>query len=168
MFADILISLLKQLLQQAGSNGTISEVLKAKYKFWCDQKILPNKASTDEYLDFFKAQVTAFKMVYLVIDAFDNIQNSSCKKTQDKLQEAIKELPSKVKILLTSRNSWHGRWDFKSCQELTVEPRDDDIEKYVKYRIEKNRAMQKKVKEASYPNFQYTITSKIMKATGGM
>lgn len=164
---DIFISLLKQLLRQQ-KHAIAAEGLKTKYQDWCDQKILPNKATTGEYLDLFKAQVATFETVYLVVDAFDNCQNSSVERTQDKLQEAIEQLPNNIRVLVTSRLSWDARWVLKSWQALLVTPHDDDIEVYLNSRIKHDRAMQQKIKEASDPNFQRTIISEITMATRGM
>lgn len=116
----------------------------------------------------FKAQVATFKTVYLIVDAFDNYQNSTSEKTQGKLQEAIEQLPSNVRVLITSRRSWHAPWNLGPCQELRVVPHDNDIEKYVNDQIEKDKAMKQKIKEASDPNLQQTITSEITKSTREM
>lgn len=164
MFSEIFMSLLKQLLQQEKSGDAV-EMLQSKYNEWRHRKVFP---APDEYLDMFKAQVAKFTTVHLVVDALDNCQNSSRENTQQKMQAALREMPSNVKVLVTSRSGWLDSWDLNLDQQLHLVPNRDDVEKYIRTQIRSNEVIQQFVAEKKNPSFEDDVVDEIAKENRGM
>lgn len=155
--SDILINLLKQLLQQQQTEAIKGE-LKDKYDYWCRTKIFPGSS---DYLDLFKAEIADLGTVYLVIDALDNCQSEQ---TRNEMHKLVKQLPSNVRTLFTTRTAIG--LELSRPQKLHVVPDKDDITNYVKWRIQ-NDFMRRRI-EGLDPMFERVIIREIIAASKGM
>lgn len=140
--SNIWASLILQLLQKQAPGG-IANDLKSEFND-CLQR--SHSLPPSRYHWLFKAQASIFKTVYLVIDGLDNCPNSSCEPTQRLVLDAIKDLPSNVRTLVSSRTDLDIR-RLKPSQTLVVTPQKQDIIGYVKARIESDRNLHCVLKE---------------------
>lgn len=163
-FADIFISLTLQLIHRGGDSSI--ETLRSIYNNRRYGKVFH---VGDDYVDMFAAQTTAFDKVFLVFDALDNCDNSTKERTRELLQKAIiKQLPSNVKVLATSRWAPSGLWKREGSKELAVKADQADLAAYVQDRIDSHGHMQGLINEHPDANFKMTVTEKVVQATGGM
>ncbi|KAK7428028.1 hypothetical protein QQZ08_005459 [Neonectria magnoliae] len=163
-FAEIFTSLLKHLLQQQ-TPGDVVEKLQSKYNEWRHRKVFP---APDEYLAMFHAQVARFTTVYLVVDALDNCQNSSRENTQQKMQSALRQMPTNVKVLVTSRSGWLDGWDLDLDQQFHLVPNREDVEKYIRTQVRSNGIIQQFVAEKVKSSFEDNVVDKIAKENRGI
>ncbi|OTA68560.1 ankyrin, partial [Hypoxylon sp. EC38] len=133
-FARIWATLLEQLLR---ASGDLAGKLKAKFDDSFQGSIRPNSS---EYLELFIAQAATIKTVYLVIDALDKCQNTSEEDTQQKMQDALKTLPGGIRVLFTSRND-SASVEVGANLKLTITPQRQDVEIYIKKRIEDSKLL---------------------------
>ncbi|RTE71897.1 hypothetical protein BHE90_013705 [Fusarium euwallaceae] len=151
-----------QLLQKQAPGG-IAEELTSEFNK-CLQGSYPLHPS--RYFDLFKAQANTFKTVYLIIDGLDNCPNSPHESTQQQVLNAIKDLPTNVRILV----SWRIGLDThhpEASQILPVVPEKSDITAYVKSRIEGDANLYSVLKEHSKIDW---VTQSVtdMTSTSGM
>ncbi|KAH6683643.1 ankyrin repeat-containing domain protein [Plectosphaerella plurivora] len=158
---NILISLIKQLVQQQKSDAVVS-LLKEKYLHWCHTRIFPEST---EYEDMLKSAALVFTTVYLVIDALDSLPNEAL--TND-IIDVLKDLPSNVRVLFTSRTGWLPGQDIGQRQELAVVPSAADVRKYVKSRIQGDEVMRRALAKEDGPGFEETMVQQIISASEGM
>ncbi|KAI1384071.1 ankyrin repeat-containing domain protein [Hypoxylon trugodes] len=127
--ARIWATLLEQLLQASGDlEGALEGELKAKF----DDSLQGSFGlDSSEYLELFKAQAGTIKTVYLVIDALDSCEGD----TQQKMQGTLKVLPQNIRVLITSRNDLVGL-EGEANQKLSIKLVQQDVETYLKQRIE--------------------------------
>ncbi|RGP72618.1 hypothetical protein FLONG3_6626 [Fusarium longipes] len=131
--ARIWSTLLLQLLRHRDSK-VLAEELKSKFtnSFRGEAPIHPL-----EYFSLFKAQSATFKTVYLVIDALDSCTNSRDERTRHIMQEALRQLPTNIRLLFTSRSDSLMR-GLRIRHRLLVTPHQQDIRAYVKDEIDKD------------------------------
>ncbi|KPM41937.1 hypothetical protein AK830_g4615 [Neonectria ditissima] len=163
-FAEILMCLLKQLLQQQKSADAV-ELLQQKYNEWRHRKVFP---SPNEYLDMFRAQVAGFTSVRLIVDALDNCQNTSGENTQQKIQATLREMPSNVKILVTSRTGWLDSWNLSPEQKIRLEPTREDVDKYIITQVRSNEVIQRFVADKKNRGFEDDAVKEIAKENRGI
>ncbi|KAJ4203476.1 hypothetical protein NW759_015152 [Fusarium solani] len=139
---NIWASLLLQLLQNQGPGGIANELMSEFDK--CLRGTYDLHPS--RYLELFKAQVKTFSIVYLVIDGLNDCPSSPDEKTQEEVLNAIGELPSNVKTLVTSRTKLRIHRS-KCSQTLFVTPRKSDVAAYARSRIEDDANLHGVLKE---------------------
>lgn len=142
LMPDIWGGLLLQLLQSQGPRGIANELVLEFDK--CLRGMYALHPS--RYLALFKAQAKTFSRVYLVIDGLNDCPSSPDEKTQQELLNAIGELPSNVKTLVTSRTDL-PIYRSKASQTLLVTPRQSDVVAYTKSRIEGDPNLYQVLKE---------------------
>ncbi|RSL60566.1 hypothetical protein CEP53_005404 [Fusarium sp. AF-6] len=131
-----------QLLQKQAPGG-IADELTSEFND-CVQGSEPLHPS--RYFELFKAQASAFKTVYLIIDGLDNCPHSPYESTQQQVLNAIKDLPTNVRTLV----SWRIGLEIhhpEASQRLPVVPEKCDIAAYVKSRIEGDANLYSVLKE---------------------
>ncbi|KAF9869242.1 hypothetical protein CkaCkLH20_13287 [Colletotrichum karsti] len=94
---NVLSNLLLQLLQSR--NGTSSKVQEF-HGAWNRKR---SHLGAKEYLEMLKAELKAFKTVYLVVDALDECQDDGEPHTLNSFLQACQTFPETVRMLFTSR-----------------------------------------------------------------
>lgn len=164
---SLFVNLLMQLLRQFQPNHAISTSLQEYYAETQAQKTSP---SAEECLSFLAAESSAFSKVFLIVDALDNCYSVGDPHIQDRFLKGIRQLTNKWNVLITSRSGTTTRGRLESDRELIIEATDDDIEMYVKMRLEENDEMSRLTREglANDPSFKDNICSTITKKAQGM
>ncbi|KAF7558280.1 hypothetical protein G7Z17_g118 [Cylindrodendrum hubeiense] len=163
-YANIFMNLLIQLLQCRKSEEVAKE-LQDKYEHWLDLRILP---TPDDYINLFNLEIATFQKVYLVVEGLDNCQNSVKENTRDKIQDALSSVPDNVKVLVTSRGGFLDTWGLQEVQKFELQPKRDDVEKYIRSRIREDRVLQREIAKEPDPDFEATVVNKVADATGGI
>jgi hypothetical protein len=114
-----------------------------------------------EYINLFKAQSAVFKTVYLVIDALDSCTNRKDEKTRQRMQEALRKLPSNIRVLFTSRTESLVR-DFGIGQTIEITPHRQDIKAYVKDQINQDSDLRRVLADKSQ---QEEVINKVTELT---
>ncbi|KAI2602602.1 ankyrin repeat-containing domain protein [Hypoxylon sp. NC1633] len=122
------------LIQLIRASGELKGELKAKFETSLQGS---TRLYSDEYLELFKARAATIKTVYLFIDALDSCQNSPEEDTQRKMRKALESLPDNIRILITSRDDSVGV-GVGASKKLLITPKQQDVETYVRKRIEDN------------------------------
>ncbi|UPK91506.1 hypothetical protein LCI18_002441 [Fusarium solani-melongenae] len=129
-------NLIIQLLQRQGPRG-IAEDLRLEFDE-CEKD--SSALHPSKYFNLFKAQAQTFRTVYLVIDGLDNCPNVREDSTQQLVLNTMKDLPSNVRSLLTSRTELPIH-HLETSRILVVTSQRSDIEAYVKSRIENDAGL---------------------------
>ncbi|CVL12473.1 uncharacterized protein FPRN_15069 [Fusarium proliferatum] len=123
-------SLLQQLLHQT-SPSTVTKELQAIF----DSSLRGAGNIHDlTYFDLFKAQVSAFKRVYVIIDSLDYCTHYDNEGMRQTLSETFKKLPHTVKVLFSSRQPYLSH-ELGVEHQIQVRPQASDVKKYVMARI---------------------------------
>lgn len=77
--------------------------------------------------------------VYIIIDALDEYPDSDGRR--DEFMTEVKKLTNMSRVLITSRYSVNVQEVFENASQLDIRAREDDVRKYVKYRISKDRCL---------------------------
>lgn len=166
-FGDIFISLTLQLIHHhVDSANSSMDSLKKMYNNRRYGKVFH---TGHDYLDMFASQAAAFDHVFLVFDALDNCEDSANERTQELLHKAIiKQLPTNVKILATSRSSPSSLWRRGGTNVLSIKADPADLAAYVHDRIETHGHMESLINEHPDANFKMTVIQKVIQATSDM
>lgn len=159
--ARIWSTLLLQLLQHQGTTD-LAQDLKSKYNnsFRGTAPIHPI-----EYFNLFKAQVSKFKIVYLIIDALDSCTNSEGEITRQRMQEALRKLPQNIRFLFTSRSDSLIR-DLGISQRLHITPHESDIRRYVADQINRDLELHRVLADAAYQDEVITRVTELTLKSG--
>ncbi|KAI5919390.1 ankyrin repeat-containing domain protein [Camillea tinctor] len=141
--AHIWAALLKQLL--LGSSDLEGELKETFYDSLQGSAAIP----LSEYIDLFKKLAVTMKTVYLVIDGLDSYQTDPEEEAHQSIENALKELPDSVRVLFTSRNDSIGMGTGETTKIL-ITPQKEDVETYVKKRIEDNGTLSKLLEVDEY------------------
>ena len=123
-------SLLQQLVEQ---RGIVSEDIRSAYQKYTSKKSRPTQA---EYLKWLGAEIACFSKLMVVVDALDECPESNG--ARNFLLHGLQRLDSRVHLLVTSRHIPSIQHGFESAGHLEVRAHDEDLEKYLKSRIEKH------------------------------
>ncbi|KAL7955690.1 ankyrin [Trichoderma compactum] len=108
---------------------------------------------SSEYLDLLRAQAVAFTSVYLVIDGLDRCRyNTSRAGALKEVSESLRNLPSHVRILFTSRDSYIGE-EIGTSQKIPITPMDADVRAYVKKRIADDTLLSKVLRQPEHREY---------------
>ena len=156
--ARVWATLLTQLLLR--KSGGLADDLQVKFN---DSLQGSTALHSSEYLSLFKAQAATTKTVYLVIDALDSCQDAHGEKTQQGIQDDLKELlGSGIRVLFTSTgDDWFGRM-ISEDQKLRIKPRMQDVRTYVKKRIEDSKVLRDVLAEDQH---QKDVTGEVTNMT---
>jgi hypothetical protein len=153
---NLLSSLLRQLLQQV---TTLPGEIRTTYAK-CKEKGV--RMSLDECVDFLNSAMQPLPETFIVIDALDEC-------TQDYARQLMKSifLLTRARIMVASRPTSPnlGRY-FDSCPSLEIYARADDVESYVKARIEEDYQLSELVNE--HPELRRKIVTTIAQKSHGM
>lgn len=144
IWATLLIQLLK--IEAVG----VSNELKARISNPFQK---PALIDSSEYLDLLRAQAVAFTSVYLIIDGLDRcLYNTSRVGALKEISESLRDLPSHVRILFTSRDSYIGE-EIGTHQKIPITPTEEDVRAYVKKRIADDSLLKKVLKQSDHRNY---------------
>jgi Cdc6-like AAA superfamily ATPase len=156
--ADLLTSLLKQLVQERSS---VPETVKSLYE---RHKVKRTRPLLDEILKVLHSVVTDYSVAFIIIDALDECQVSdgSCGKFLSELfhLHAI----TGANLFATSRFIPEVVNKFEGSIKLEIRANNEDVLRYVDERIP--QLLQFRI--SKYPDLQNTIRKEILKAVGGM
>ncbi|KAG7071525.1 hypothetical protein JMJ76_0004396 [Colletotrichum scovillei] len=83
----------------------------------------------------FNFQAQTYRRVYLIIDEIEHVGEGDMRY---KMQEALVNLPRTVRVLFTTNSIFRGL-DLGEILELFIKPRRQDVEAYVRHRIDKDK-----------------------------
>ncbi|KAF5963859.1 ankyrin [Fusarium coicis] len=123
-------SLLQQLLHQTSPSSVTKELQRI-----FDSSLRGAGTIHDlTYFDLFKAQVSAFKTVYVIIDSLDYCTHYDNEGTRQTLSETFQKLPQTVKVLFSSRQPYLAH-DLGVKHQIQIRPKASDVKTYVMARI---------------------------------
>ncbi|KIX98300.1 uncharacterized protein Z520_05601 [Fonsecaea multimorphosa CBS 102226] len=131
---NLIGSLLKQAVQHRPS-ALPADVLSLYNKF-LEKKTGPR---LDELSRLLAQEVNTYSQVFVVIDALDECPEGN--NTRGELLTEIQKLPSNARILITSRYSPKIDEGFENVPHIEIRATNQDVELYVKGRIEKERSL---------------------------
>ncbi|KAM0558083.1 hypothetical protein ACHAPJ_005250 [Fusarium lateritium] len=129
-------ALLQQLLHQCASVGIAQEIQSGFESSLCGASPIHPL----ENFNFFKAQASKLRIVYVVIDGLHNCVDHHHDTTQQSLCETFQNLPPNVRVLFSSRHGSPANY-LGVEQKLQVKPKASDIEAYVRNRIKNSSAL---------------------------
>jgi Cdc6-like AAA superfamily ATPase len=154
---DLIISLLKQLLQKASSMPDSVRIIYDQHQ---DKQTRP---SLDEILKTLESVIGTFSRVYIIVDALDECQLSGgCR---PRFLSSILSLQARTgaRLFATSRPMPDIEKEFKNCLSREILASDEDIKAYL------NGHMSQLPKFVlSKPKLQEEIATEIVKAVEGM
>ncbi|KAH7191406.1 ankyrin repeat-containing domain protein [Fusarium oxysporum] len=146
-------SLLQQLLHQTSSSAVTKE-LQAIF----DSSLRGAGTIHDlTYFDLFKAQVSAFKRVYVIIDSLDYCTPYDNEGMRQTLSETFQRLPQTVRVLFSSRQPYLAH-DLGVEHQIQVRPNASDVKTYVIARIKHDRNLRQTLAK---PEDETLVISKI-------
>lgn len=156
-WADLLASLLKQLVQELPS---LPDVVESLYNEHTRRNTCP---SSNELLNVLRSVVGSYSRVFFVIDALDECTNAEGDRTH--LLHEIFRLQGHtgINLFATSRFIPEIEKEFEGCMKLEIRANDDDVLRYLDGKMLQLRAFVSR-------NFilQEEIKSKIIEAVDGM
>lgn len=154
IWATLLIQLLK--IEAVG----VSNELKARISNPFQK---PALIDSSEYLDLLRAQADAFTSVYLVIDGLDRCRyNTSRVGALKEISDSLRNLPSHVRILFTSRDSYIGE-EIGTNHKIHIMPMEEDVRAYVKKRIGDDSLLNKVLEQSEHREYVIqTVTAKAL------
>jgi hypothetical protein len=149
---------LLQLVQKA---PVIPDELLNIYRKYQRTRIHPTLA---EWSKLLALGVRIFSRVYIVIDALDECPTTDG--TRDNFLTEIRNLGSTTHLMITLRPIATIEQDFEGAARLEIYAKDEDIRKYLKFRIEKERRLAKHV--SGDPDLQEAIINTLISNARGM
>ncbi|KAJ4299793.1 hypothetical protein N0V90_005039 [Kalmusia sp. IMI 367209] len=127
---NLVIELLRQLVSQQAEP---SEQVRRFYSQCKLRTTLPNYI---HFLGIFRKEIRRFSKVWLVIDALDECPAHAKENTREDFLEMIRQLPSTVRLLITSRERKHARCGLDPVHEVEIIPDDNDLRSYIRGQIQ--------------------------------
>jgi hypothetical protein len=155
---NLMSSILHQL---AVSAPEISEDLMYRLIEYRQKQIRPSMEAT---LDALRTIVSTYQTVYVVIDALDECSESNGERSE--LVGHLREMPSNLKILCTSRELPDIEKLFSESGKVYIHAQETDVEKYLKGQIEKSMRLRNHVR--ADPSLLQHIVNTIVNRVDGM
>jgi hypothetical protein len=151
---NLVANLLKQIIQ---ANGVIPEDIKSLYDYHYTRETLP---SLNELMSALTVEVAQKSTAFILVDAFDECPERGG--VRGDLLRALQSLSGmhNVKLLVTSRDLPSIAEDFRGAERLDICADDEDIKRYVKFRIDRAPRHLKDLQEL--------VTAKIVANAKGM
>jgi Cdc6-like AAA superfamily ATPase len=156
--ADLLTSLLKQLVQERSS---VPETVKSLYE---RHKVKRTRPLLDEILKVLHSVVTDYSVAFIVIDALDECQVSDGSRGKFLSELFHLHAITGANLFATSRFIPEVVNKFEGSIKLEIRANNEDVLRYVDERIP--QLLQFRI--SKYPDLQNTIRKEILKAVGGM
>ena len=154
-------NLLASLLQQVARNcPTVSDDILSLHNNYGKKGTRP---PLSEWSRLLESELCRFSKVFIVIDALDECPESRGIR-RDFLNE-IWKLP-KTQILVTSRHIPAVEREFEMAARLEIRATDEDVERYLKDRILRERRLARHVKEV--PALEKAIVTSVREKAKGM
>jgi hypothetical protein len=147
----LIASLLKQLVQDC---PVISDNVKSFYRSHQDRGTYP---TLDEFTKALAAEVKTYAKIFIVVDALDECTESN--RSRIKLLKALRSLPGRVNLMVTSRNLASIEEQFPNARRLHIYASDNDVANYVQSQL---------VDYPSLVNLRDAITKKVVDNAKGM
>jgi hypothetical protein len=125
------------------------------------KQIRPSMKAT---LDALRIIVSTYQTVYVVIDALDECSESNGERSE--LVGHLREMPSNLKILCTSRELPDIEKLFSESGKVYIHAQETDVEKYLKGQIEKSMRLRNHVR--ADPSLLQHIVNTIVNRVDGM
>ncbi|KAK9776060.1 hypothetical protein SCAR479_07280 [Seiridium cardinale] len=156
--AMLLANILTQLIQ---IQGRFSNETRDAFKAYRGREESP---SQEEYLRLIKAELTAFREVFLVMDALDECPSEIVDNERYQFLEAICELSLKVKATFTSRPQRSFYEPLEPEAEISITTRHDDLENLVNIRLDESKSLKAFVdgKLKTDPYYRTTLVHNIL------
>lgn len=152
---NLISSIVQQLLQR---RGFVSDQVSLLYNHHVKRQTRPSLA---EWSDLLNYEVRQHSKTYIIIDALDECSEG----TRDTLLDGIRQLPN-TNLLVTSRPNLTIEHDFEGAASIEIRASEEDVRKYLKCRIPKERRLLRHVKED--PALLNTIINTIVERSKGM
>jgi len=156
--ANLVASLLQQLVQKS---PVVSGEILSLYDHHTKNGTRPTLGELSRLLQL---ESQRFSKVFVLIDALDECSESSGIRTS--LLTEIRKLPSSIHLLVTSRHSLTIEREFEKAGRLEIRASDEDIRRYLEYRIKTEHQLVRLVK--TYPVLQENIISIVVEKAKGM
>ena len=159
-------NLIASLIHQLVPCRTVS--MKVLRNLQDDHNRLRTRPSVSELLSLLKEAMHAFAQTFIIVDALDEHVEDDGEEGQsrEKLLEAINELRSDARVLVTSRWVPDIETELEGSLRMEVRAHDDDIAKYIDSRIAKMKRLQKICRED--PTLHDKISSTLIEKSAGM
>ncbi|KAJ8059723.1 hypothetical protein OCU04_011368 [Sclerotinia nivalis] len=122
------------------------------------------KLTSAEAIHLLHLLTSEFPRLYIVVDALDECEET--KKTRSNLIRELRNLPSNINLLLTSRRLGDIEDKLSDCSHLEIRASDHDVRAYLEARIDTEENILKFCKKD--PTLRKTIVRKIAEKAHGM
>lgn len=149
---------MRQLVQE---RRTVSENITSLYNSHSQRNTLLSETDITQTL---QSEISNYSSVFLVVDALDE-----CSETHDtrlNLLDTLRSLPVNVRLMVTSRYLPTIEREFIGVRRIEISATGDDVGRYVRGRIPKERRLCRHVK--ANKALEDTIVNAIVKNVKGM
>jgi Cdc6-like AAA superfamily ATPase len=155
------LNLIAHLLQQfLVRRSAVPDELRSLYNSHINKISRPSLKECSKMLH---REVGRFSKTFIIIDALDEYTERDGAK--DTFLNELRQLHPNVRLLVTSRNMCPSAWDFK-IEHLEIRASDDDVGRYVKYRISESSQLAGFVKKC--PSLEDEMVTTIVEKAKGM
>ena len=151
--SNLIASLLKQMVQDHPT-GIISNDVKTLHSHHVGRGTRP---TLDQFIKALEVEIALYSKVFIVVDALDECEDHE---TRAKLLRVLRSLEGSVRLMATSRDLPSIAQAFQDVGRLDIRAHDQDIERYIKVRIDMAPQLFKKL--------QKEIMSGIVENAAGM
>lgn len=155
---NLIGSLVRQLVQK---RRTVSENITTLYNSHSQRHTLLSETDITQAL---QSEISNYSSVFLVVDALDE-----CSETHDtrlNLLDTLRSLPGNVRLMVTSRYLPTIEREFIGVRRIEISATGDDVGRYVRGRIPKERRLCRHVK--ANKDLEDTIVNAIVRNVKGM
>ncbi|KAI9830716.1 MAG: hypothetical protein M1819_005380 [Sarea resinae] len=156
--ANLIASLLQQLVRK---DAVLSDEIVSLYNRHLEKGTRPG---LNDWSKLLRAEVGRFSMVFIAIDALDEIPESNG--ARDSFISEVESLQATVHLLFTSRHIQSIKHRFEEARRLEICAGDEDVKTYVDSRIDGERSLLCLVN--SDPALRATIANIIVEKAQGM
>ena len=149
---------MQQLIQR---NPVISDDVLSLYHCHSKKQTRPTLGELSELL---QSEVRRTSKVFIVIDALDECPENN--RTRESFLAEIRKLQPTIYLLATSRHIQAIEREFEQAERVEIRASDEDVMKYLKYRIESEGRLVRLVK--ADPALQAVIVNTIVENARGM
>ncbi|CAG8217276.1 unnamed protein product [Penicillium olsonii] len=153
---NIMLSLWRQLMQKRVLGELECEYLETTYS---KRGVYP---TTDALVKLLSDELSKYSRVFVLLDALDELRTES----RDSLQYLLRQLPTNVNLLVTSRVPKETSLEFRNVPQLEIRARDQDIKDYINGRLQSVSKLRSQVEHNS--KLREEIRNTITKKADGM